>query len=168
MGSNSCSCCGLAYMCSPDLVFSQLDWPLAHPTQKSTLLYNVSHASFGNDYLFRLKVESVHSNLPFWVSRGSFVMFSKPIAKPMRRWKLCPESGIHCTRSQVKVVFCYWIWKTVWLEHVCKVCARCTLLLRFYDDYWCEAVLGSSGHQWSILCIFSYLGGGSNRNIAWI
>ena len=31
-------------------------------------------------------------------------------------------------------------------EHVCKVCARCALLLWFHKDSWCEAVLTPSGH----------------------
>ena len=54
---------------------------------------------------------------------------------------------------------------------MCKVCAQCALFLWFYNDSWCEAVLGPSGHQGPILCTFFnglIILGSPNRNIAGI
>ena len=99
LGSKSCSGCGLAYMCFPDLVFYRLDRPLAPSDPKV-----------------------------------STIVISKLVAKPQRKSNFFPQSGILCTRSRLVIVFTDLEFEErLWLEHVCKVCAQSTLLLRFHN-----------------------------------
>ena len=68
-----------------------------------------------------------------WASRCGVVMLSKPNAKPQWKSKVCARSAILCTPSRLKIVSSDFAFeKCLWFQDVCKVCARCALLLRSY------------------------------------
>ena len=73
-------------------------------------------------------------------------MHSKLSIKPERKAQVCTENAIFCTRSRLTIVFSNIDFeKRLWLGHVCKVCARLALLLRFYRGSCSEAVFGTLG-----------------------
>ena len=58
------------------------------------------------------------------------------------------------TVSTQHLFLCFDFEKSLRLEHVCNVCARCELLLRLHKDSGCEAVLEPSGHFAQMLWTF--------------
>ena len=82
-------------------------------------------------------------------------MLSKTTIKPQRKTHVCTENAILCTRSRLKIVFSNGSFeKRLWLEHVCKVCARLALLLRFYGGSCAEAVFEALALLDALLVIF--------------
>ena len=120
-------------MYSPGYGFDRQDRPLAHSTPKVCAIIHFPRAHFENYYNHSLKVETVNSDWPFWASRWGFALYSKPTAKPKRKSKLCPQRGILCPRSRLKIVLSdIEFERRLWFEHLC---AKCACGVHFYFSF---------------------------------
>ena len=66
----------------------------------------------------------MHSDWPFLPSRCSFIMLSKPIAKPKWKWKMRPTSAILCTQSRLKIFVSHLFVEIVCGSNTCAKSAR--------------------------------------------
>ena len=86
------------------------------------------------------------SNGYFWASRCSFVVLSKCTTKTNSKSKVRPKRATVCTRVRTRSVFLnLFMKKRLWLEHVCEVCSKLVLLLRFCSVFRVGTFFGPFG-----------------------
>ena len=128
---------------------------LGHSWPKSLRFYSTFCVHFSKTILNPLRIKIRRSDWSFWHSRCGFVALPKSTTKHQRKYQMSSRSRTFCTRSRLKVVFPKMnLKKRMWLEHVCKVCSRLVLLLRFYSVFCVGPLFGHLGALVPILVFF--------------